>query len=253
MPISLPSIMSSSSSQSRRSCRFRRYALSGFFAEHNCRLLQQAAKSTDLEGGRHLMRLLERNQGLKPRLKEKLEEVILRVHPGALSQARAEAPAAETAQPIYMTAAGIEKLRREHDRIVHEEMPANAAEIQRAREFGDLSENAEYHAAREKQSLLQARSDLLKGQIALAREIKPEIVRTDAVSVGSRVRLRDAAGQEVTYTLLGPADVDVDNHVINYQTPLGRSLMGRKRGETVTLEVMGDTHTYQVLDIACGV
>ena len=228
-------------------------ALAGFLAEHNCRLLTQAAKNTDIEGARHLMRLLERNQGLKPRLKEKLEDVLLRVHPGALTQARAETPAEAANQPIYMTAPGIEKLKRELDRILHEEMPSNASEIQRAREFGDLSENAEYHAAREKQAMLTARSEMIKGQLALAREIRPEIVRTDAVSVGSRVRLRDAAGTEVTYTLLGPADVDVDNNVINYQTPLARTLMGRKPGETVTLELLGDTHTYQVLSIACGV
>jgi transcription elongation GreA/GreB family factor len=78
-------------------------------------------------------------------------------------------------------------------------------------------------------------------------------VRTDAVSVGSRVRLRDAAGGEVTYTLLGPPDIDVDRGIINYQTPLGQSLMGKKPGESVSLELMGDTHRYQVLDIASGV
>src|SRR5439155_20839666 len=185
------------------------------------------------------LRLLERNLGLKPRAKEKLEDVILRAHPTALAaSAKAEATSSESevAQQVYMTSAGLERLRKEHDRIVHDEMPANAAEIQRAREFGDLSENAEYHAAREKQGLLTARSNALKGLISLAREIKPEIVRTDTVSVGSRVRLRDARGAEVVYTLLGPSDIDVARGVINYQTPLGQSLMGKKPGEAVALE-----------------
>jgi len=228
-------------------------ALATFLADRNCRLAQEACAATDVEGARQLLRLIDRNQGLKPRLKEKLEDSLLRAHPTALTVSRVEPVAEAPLSEIYMTAAGIEKTKREHDRIVNEEMPTNAAEIQRAREFGDLSENAEYHAAREKQGMLTARSNQLKNMLSLAREIRPEIIRTDAVSVGCRVRLRDAAGEEVTYTLLGPADVDVARSLINYQTPLGQSLMGKKPGETVHLEVMGQKHSYQVLDIALGV
>jgi len=228
-------------------------ALSALLTDKNCKLMVEAMAATDVEGARHLLRLLERNQGLKPRPKEKLEDCVLRAHPTALAAAKAEAPGDAPPSEIYMTAAGLERLRKENDKILHEDMPANAAEIQRAREFGDLSENAEYHAAREKQGMLLARSTMLKTMIALARPIRSEIVQTDTVSVGSKVRLRDAAGVEVQYTLLGPPDVDVARQVINYQTPLGQSLMGRKQGETVTLEVMGDTHAYTVLEIANGV
>ncbi len=213
----------------------------------------EAMGATDVEGARHLLRLLERNQGLKPRPKEKLEDCVLRAHPTALAAAKAEPLGDAPPSEIYMTAAGLERLRKENDKILHEDMPANAAEIQRAREFGDLSENAEYHAAREKQSMLAARSTMLKTMIALARPIRSEIVRTDSVSVGGKVRLRDAAGVEVEYTLLGPPDVDVARQVINYQTPLGQSLMGKKKGDTVTLELMGDTHAYTVLEIAKGI
>lgn len=226
-------------------------ALSALLTDRSCRLMQEAMAGTDVEGARHLLRLLERNQGLKPRPKEKLEDCVLRAHPSALVAQR-DAPEQAPPSEIYMTAAGLERLRRENDRIVNEEMPANAAEIQRAREFGDLSENAEYHAAREKQSLLAARSTMLKSMIALARPLRAEIVRTDAVSVGSRVRLRDADGTETEYTLLGPPDVDVARHVINYQTPLGQSLMGKRPGEEVRLDVLGETHAYQVLEIANG-
>jgi transcription elongation factor GreA len=230
-------------------------SLADLLADRNCRLIADGAAATDDEGARHILRMLDRNLGLKPRLKEKLTDTVLRAHPTALRQEAkgAEARPASRSEEVYMTAAGIEKLRREHDRIVHEDMPQNQAEIARAREFGDLSENAEYHAAREKQAHLIARSTALQNLIALAREIRPEIVRTDAVSVGTRVRLRDAAGQDVTYSLLGPADVDVDRNVINYQTPLGQSLMGRKKGEVVTLDLLGQVHTYQVLDITSAV
>jgi transcription elongation factor GreA len=231
-------------------------SLADLLAERGCGIVKDGAKATELEGARHLLRLLDRNLGLKPRLKEKLSETILRAHPLALrgmgTSREAAPPEVAVAQEIYMTAAGIARMKAEHDRIVNEEMPSNAAEIQRAREFGDLSENAEYHAAREKQGLLQARSNDLKNTLSLAREIRPEIVRTDAVSVGCRVRLRDPQGAEVTYTLFGPADVDVERRIINYQTPLGRSLMGRRRGENVTLEVMGARHAYEILEIQSG-
>jgi transcription elongation factor GreA len=230
-------------------------SLSDLLQERNCRIMADACAGTDAEGARHLLRLIDRNRGLKPRPREKLSDTILRAHPTALRDAVAAGAADEVAVPqeIYMTAAGLERLRREHDRIVNEEMPSNAAEIQRAREFGDLSENAEYHAAREKQAMLLAKSQALQGMISLAREIRPDIVRTDAVSVGARVRLRGADGGDVTYTLLGPSDVDVDRNVINYQTPLGQSLMGKKPGDLVKLEVMGSVHLFEVLEIASGV
>jgi transcription elongation factor GreA len=226
-------------------------ALADLLGDKNCRIVAEAAAAGDLDGARHLLRLLRRNQGLKPRLQEKLTDTILRAHPTALrEEGEPEGPAAAPrSAEIYMTAAGIEKLKREYERLVHEEMPANQAEIARAREFGDLSENAEYHAAREKQGMLLARENDLKNQISLAREIRPEIVRTDAVSVGSRVRLKDDAGTEITYSLLGPSDVDMTRNVINYKTPLGQSLMGKKAGEVVVLELMGARHVYHVLEI----
>ena len=227
-------------------------SLADLLAERNCRIIADAVHTSEVEGARHLLRILDRNQGLKPRLKEKLSDTILRAHPSALRAAKDDGLAVAPTQEIYMTPGGIARLRREYERLVNEEMPANALEIQRAREFGDLGENAEYHAAREKQGMLAARSNEIKNTLALAREIRPEIVRTDAVSVGCRVRLRDPAGKDVTYTLLGPADVDVSRNIINYQTPLGRSLMGKKPGDKVTIDVMGATHAYQVLEIASG-
>ena len=229
-------------------------ALADLLADRNGKIAADAAAASDVETARHLLRLVTRNPGLKPRLIEKVSDTILRAHPTALraegSAAAAAAAAATSAgREIYMTAAGIERLRRDYDRIVNEEMPANQQEIARAREFGDLSENAEYHAAREKQALLIAKSNDIQNLIALAREIRPEIVRTDAVSVGTRVRLRDPEGHEVSYALLGPADADVSRHVINYQTPLGQSLMGKRPGDTVTVEMGEDRHVYHVLGI----
>lgn len=228
-------------------------SLQDFLGEKNCRLMLEAAQATDDGGAAYLLRVLEKNRGLKPRLFQKLQDTLLRAHPYALRNAgiaEAEAAAADMPiQRIYMTRVGLERLRAEVDRISNVEMPANAAEIARAREFGDLRENAEYHAAREKQSLLQAKADALRGDLARAVPITTEIVRTDAVSVGCRVKVRDQAGRENTYVLWGPPDVDVERGIINYLTPLGKALMGSKPGQSVRVDVDGDVRNLQIVAI----
>ncbi|MDJ0521816.1 MAG: GreA/GreB family elongation factor [Planctomycetota bacterium] len=220
--------------------------------DKNAKLVQEASAAADEDAAHHLTKMLGQNRGLKGRAREKLLETILREHPDALREpvhADREDPGTGT---IYMTSAGMERWRSELDQIKNVEIPENAKEIARAREFGDLSENAEYHAAREKASLLQAKADALGSDLARAVAIQPEIVRTDAVSVGSRVRLRDGGGEELTYTLFGPPDTDVANGVINYLTPLGQALMGRGPGEHVKLDVDGDTRDLEVLSIENG-
>jgi transcription elongation GreA/GreB family factor len=224
-----------------------------FLGDKDCAVMKEAAKATNDSGAAYLLGLLEKNRGLKPRLLQKLQDVLLRAHPAAL---RVRAPvggeAEEQAAPpqvIFMTRVGLERWKADLDRITNEEMPANAAEIARAREFGDLRENAEYHAAREKQSLLQAKADLLRSDLARAVPITPDIVRQDAVSVGVRVRVRDEQGSEQDYVLWGPPDVDVERGIINYLTPLGKALMGSKVGQRVRLQVDGAARNLTILAI----
>ena len=212
-------------------------------------LVRKAAEEADEKSARHMLKMLAQNRAIKGRGLEKMQEMILRDHPQALRDRVKDETPDEGAGRIYMTAGGIAKLREEHNRIESVELPGNAAEIARAREFGDLSENAEYHAAREKQSLLQAKLDVLKSDLARAVELNSDVVRVDAVSVGCRVRLRDAEGEEVTYVLLGPPDADVKQGVINYLTPLGQALMGQSEGDTCKLEVDGGTRELTVLGI----
>ncbi len=216
--------------------------------EKNCALAAAAAKDATEDQARHMIKMLDHNRGLKGRALERLQDSILRTHPNAMKKVKRE----EVPTELYMTAGGMERWRGDFDRITNDEMPANRKEIARAREFGDLSENAEYHAAREKQSLLQAKADELKANLARAVVIKPDIIRTDAVSVGSRVRLKDGAGDEITYTLLGPPDADLSKGIINYQTPLGQALMGQAAGESVRLEIGGEVRELEVLAIESG-
>jgi transcription elongation factor GreA len=219
-------------------------------------LVHEASDTAGEDAAHHLVVMLGQNRGLKSRARQKLQDVVLRVHPLALREHAADADAegeeAAAKHAVYMTAEGLEQLRAERDQILNVDIPANSAEIARAREFGDLSENAEYHAAREKHSLLEAKANALKADVARAVEIKPDLVRTDAVSVGSRVRLRDAAGHEITYTLFGPPDADMGRGIISYLTPLGQALMGRAPGDHVRLDIEGDVRELEVLGIESG-
>ncbi len=221
-------------------------------------LVKEAAEATDRAGANHLVRVLEQIRGLRGRVLQKVQTIILRTRPHALRKPDQEVEktadgetvhVGERLDRVYMTAAGMERLKTDRDKILNDDMMENAKEIARAREFGDLSENAEYHAAREKQALLQARADAMGSELARAIPITPDIVQKDRVSVGSRVRVRDAAGQEITYTLLGPPDADVKSGIINYLTPLGQALMGHRQGDHVQVMFEDGSREVEVLDI----
>ena len=217
-------------------------------------IVRAAAMATDTDGARHLAVLLGQNRAFTPRVLEKLQEIVLRLHPMALRDRRGGGDDADATQSheLYMTGEGLARLRAELDQMRNVDMPANRAEIARAREFGDLRENAEYHAAREKQSLMEAKSRQLESDIARAKIISPDIVRTDTVSVGSQVDLREADGRVRTYTLLGPPDADPARGILNYQTPLARALMGQQRGDTPSIEIDGATREVEIVDIRNG-
>ena len=133
---------------------------------------------------------------------------------------------------ILASPAGLEKRKAYYDNLVNVEMPANSNDIGEAQEKGDLRENAEYKAAMERQSQLQAEIKRIDAEIKSARMIRPEDVVTDVVCIGSKVACKSADGGEQTYTIFGPWEVDADNNIISYLSPLGKSLLGKKPGET---------------------
>jgi len=227
--------------------------LGDVLAEKSCALVKEASAATDEEGARHLIQLVSSARGLRNVDVGRMQSAVLASHPGAAGKAqREEEPEApEDAARIYMTTGGIDSLKAHRQTLENDEMPANRAEIARAREFGDLKENAEYHAAREKQGLLQAKLDQLKSDIARAVPITSDMVSSDSVSVGTRVRLKDG-DHELTYTLFGPPDMDMDKGIINYMTPLGQALMGTKVGDAVRLDVEGAVRELEVLGIENG-
>ena len=150
-----------------------------------------------------------------------------------------------------MTREGYEKKKAELDRMQNVEMIEVAKRIAAAREMGDLSENAEYHAAREDQGMLQARIDALKDNLARATIVDQSDLPKDTVVFGARVRIKNLdSGELECYELVGPGDEDYDNNKILTTSPRGQGLLGRKAGDKVEIKVPRGTLKYQIVDIS---
>jgi transcription elongation factor GreA len=137
---------------------------------------------------------------------------------------------------VYTTASGLEKAKSEMRQIAEKEIPKVADEIARARAHGDLSENYEYKAAKEKQGRLMAKVKRLRDEIARARTVHASDVDTSEVSIGCRVRLDNGAGNVMEYSILGPWDTDPDHGVISYLSPFAQLLLGRKPGDGIEMD-----------------
>jgi len=137
---------------------------------------------------------------------------------------------------VYTTARGLAKAKSEMRQVAEQEIPKVADEIARARAHGDLSENYEYKAAKEKQGRLMAKVKRLRDEIARARTVAAPDVDTSEVSVGCRVRLDNGAGNVMEYSILGPWDTDPDHGVISYLSPFAQLLLGRKLGDGIEMD-----------------
>ncbi len=147
-----------------------------------------------------------------------------------------------------MTKPGFEKLSAELERLERTERPTIIKAIAEARAHGDLSENAEYHAAREKQSFIEGRINELKTKIGGAEVIDPP-TSGDRITFGSTVRLEDEAGKEVRYQIVGSDEADPPNGRISVLAPLARTLIGKRVGDNVTAQLPNGKKTFDVLQV----
>jgi len=141
-------------------------------------------------------------------------------------------------QRTPMTRPGFERLRDELDRLKHKDRHAIIKAIAEARAHGDLSENAEYHAAREKQSFIEGRIAELEGKVGGAEVIDPP-TSGDRVTFGSTVLLEDEAGKEYRYQIVGSDEAAPAQGRISILSPLARALIGKAVGATVTAQLPG--------------
>jgi len=151
---------------------------------------------------------------------------------------------------IPMTRAGYEKLRAEIDHLNTVEMPKLAARVAAARSEGDLSENAEYHGARESQGMMQAKINLLADKLARAVIVERAKEATDEVVFGATVVVKDLKfNEEEVYVLVGAGEEDFDAGRINVASPLAQGLLGRRVGETVSIQVPAGTMKMEILEV----
>ena len=153
-------------------------------------------------------------------------------------------------EPIPMTREGYNKIKAEVDRLENEEMPKIVQRLANARAEGDLSENAEYHGARESQGMLQAKINLLRTKLSNAHIVDTAKLPKDQVAFGATVTVKDLDyGDEEEYTLVGAGEEDYDCGKILCTSPVGQGLMGKKVGEQVEIPVPRGTLKYEVLGI----
>ncbi len=151
-------------------------------------------------------------------------------------------------QPI--TAHGFERLSAELEELKNVQRPQTVEEIDIARSHGDLKENAEYHAAREKLRFIEARMAELADLIHNVQVVDPSSLSHDRVMFGSTVKLENIeSGEEVTYTIVGTYESDPDKGLISLASPLAKALMGKEEGEEVTVRLPGGEEEYEILEI----
>jgi transcription elongation factor GreA len=152
---------------------------------------------------------------------------------------------------IPMTREGYDKLRADLDRMQGSEMIEVTKRVANARAMGDLSENAEYHAAREDQGILQAKINELKDRLSRANIVEKSNLPSDTVIFGARVRVKDLDyDEEEIFELVGPGDEDYDNNKILTSSPIGQGLLGKRVGEQAEIPVPKGTIRYKVLEIS---
>jgi len=152
--------------------------------------------------------------------------------------------------PVYMRPSGQEKLRKELKKIREFDRPAVVEAIEEARAHGDLKENAEYHAAKEKQGMLHARMTQIEDILSRAHVIDPSKTTMEKVAFGCTVTVLDLdLDDELTYTIVGTEEADAGNGLISYEAPLAKALMGKEEGDDVIFNAPKGKRRFEVVEV----
>ncbi len=149
-------------------------------------------------------------------------------------------------EKVPMLQEGYELLQAQLKNLKEVERPENVEQIEEARAHGDLSENAEYHAAKERQGQIEASIAELEDKLARAQVIDPSTLSGDRVVFAATVDLVDEDDREVTYQIVGQVEADAKRGRISYNSPLGRALIGRRLGEEVEVVTPGGDKSFEI-------
>jgi len=195
-------------------------------------LLSQA----DPETAKDLANSLLVNQGFEDLTKKSLLARFIKLFPGV--QQLLESEQESKAEGLLVSSESYDRVVAEYEELVSKKIPENSRAIAEAREHGDLRENSEYKMAKQDQQFLMARRAQLESDIQRAQITDFSDAAEDTVGIGSVVTLIDETrGRDVTYTILGAWDSDPENQIISYQTPLGKSLLAKRVGDEVALNI----------------
>jgi transcription elongation factor GreA len=160
----------------------------------------------------------------------------------------------EIMKKIPITKSGFEKLKKELEYIKTVSLPENIRDIEVARAHGDITENAEYQAAKERQSFLQGRIKELENNLSMSYIVSLDGLTCDKVVFGSTVTIEDInTGSGIKYQLVGPFESDVNENRISVTSPIGKALIGKCVGDEVSVRTPGGTRDFEVVDISVAV
>ena len=150
-----------------------------------------------------------------------------------------------------MTAQGLQRLEDELRRLKREDRPAVIRAIAEARAHGDLSENAEYHAARDRQSFIEGRVLELEELVSTAEVIDPSTLSGSQVKFGAHIEILDEESEkESSYQIVGVHEADIKQGLLSVSSPLAKSLIGKEEGDTVSVPAPGGDRTYEILKVS---
>ena len=153
-------------------------------------------------------------------------------------------------QTIPMTPQGYQSLQDELKHLIRVERPKVVQDIAEARDHGDLSENAEYDAAKERQGFIEGRIAEINGKLARAHVINPSEISSEKVVFGAKVTLFDTDnGNEVTYRIVGEEEADIKKGMISINSPVAKALIGHIVDDEVNIKVPSGIRTYEIIDI----
>ena len=151
----------------------------------------------------------------------------------------------------YMTEEGLRKLRDDLAEMESVQRPEISRQIAEARDKGDLSENAEYDAAKEAQGMLEAKIAQLKGVLATARVIDEGMINTDSVQIMNKITIKNVKTDKLmTYTLVSESEADLKSGKISVNTPIAQGLLGKKVGDVAEIKVPSGVMTFEIIDIS---
>ncbi|NOQ97657.1 MAG: transcription elongation factor GreA [Calditrichae bacterium] len=155
---------------------------------------------------------------------------------------------------IYLSQEGYDRLKLELEELKGVKRPEISRKISEARDFGDLKENAEYHAAKEAQAVLEVKIMQLEQTMSRAKVLKKNDIASDKVTILSQVRLKDINRDlEVEYTLVSPQESDFKQNKISTTSPVGKALLGKEKGDVVEIKVPAGILKYEVMDLKLSI